>query len=322
MNATDRGRQWIFPAASLLVIVVILLVVNGLRGDTRTPLQRGVDWIASKQHEDGAWRGEEIGVLRPGPAMTAFVLYAMAPYRNVHPERVIKAARYLETQVTPEGSVGTSDYPTYATSLTILAFAELKRDVSRLVDYLKRAQHAETGGWAFGGNTAHRLDISTTRYALEALAAANVAPDDPVWEKARRFLDRCQNPDGGFRFTTVEGQDKNDGRSYGSATADGLRSLRAAGGSKERIFAAESWIKTHFTAERCPGFPPDHPRNWADGLLGYWLAAVRPFADKEAIAKVLIPRQRSDGSWRNPVDLMLENEPLLATTLAVLALAP
>jgi len=208
-----------------------------------------------------------------------------------------------------------------------------------MVDYLKRAQldegegwttsDPEYGGWAFGGPSqpkpnAHRLDISMTRFALEALRAAAVLADDPVWAKARRFLQTCQQKDGGFIFTPLTDQNKaGEGISYGSATADGLLSFDFAGGPGDRHEAARNWIRARFTAERCPGFPPDHPRPWADGLLGYWLASASRVGDKSQrmeIALVLTARQRPDGSWVNPSDLMLENEPLLSTTLAVLAL--
>ncbi len=350
MSAAEpsRGRQWIFPVVSLIAVFLMFVVIHLIRGDDPVPpLERGVQWLMARQHSDGAWRGEEIAVLRPGPAMTAFVLYAMT--RNVrarHSEQLNRAVRYLESQINAEGIVGMTadgpDYPNYATSLTVLSFVSLNKQdsVPRLVDYLKRAQldegegwssaDPEYGGWAFGGPpqpkpNAHRLDMSMTRFALEALAAAKVPPGDPAWSKARRFLATCQHDDGGFVFTPLAAQSKaGERRSYGTATADGLLSLRFAAGPKHRIEAAEAWIRSGFTAERCPGFPPDHPRPWADGLLGYWLAAASRLADapgRARIAQVLHARQRADGSWSNPADLMLENEPLLATALAVLALA-
>lgn len=334
----DRGRPFIFPAAALVGVVLIFVVIHLLQVEAPLPpLQRGVEWLAARQQPDGSWRGREIAVLRPGPAMTAFVLYTMTrlpPHiRTRYHDRLDRAARYLESQT------GEDDYPNYTKSLAVLSFVALDRrtSVPRLVDALKRAQLDESegwapsdpeyGGWAFGGPpqpkpNAHRLDLSMTRFALEALAAAQVPADDPVWAKARNFLQFCQNPDGGFIFTPLQGQSKAGERvSYGSATADGLLSLQFARGGQDRIESARAWIQKHFTAQRCPGFPPDHPRPWAEGLLGYWLAAVsRLPVDKSAIRGVLLARQQRDGSWVNPSDLMLENEPLLATALAVLAL--
>ena len=346
-DASSSRAHFIMPVAGLAVVVVAFVAVHFFRGEKpASPLQRGVAWLAAQQQPDGSWRGKEIAVLRPGPAMTAFVLYAMT--RSSQPryaESLDRAARYLESQINAEGIVGMTaegpDYPNYATSLTVLSFVALKKQdsVGRMVDYLRRAQldegegwttsDPEYGGWAFGGPPqpkpyAHRLDISMTRFALEALAAAAVLADDPVWSKARKFLQTCQQKDGGFIFTPLTAQNKaGEGVSYGSATADGILSFGCAGGPNHAYEAAETWIRTNFTTERCPGFPPDHPRPWADGLFGYWLASASRIVDRTKvrdIVRVLTARQRPDGSWVSSSDLMLENEPLLATALAVLAL--
>ena len=292
-------------------------------------------------------------MLRPGPAMTAFVLYTFTRLPNpVHAkvgEFIDRALHYLKGRINPDGIVGMEpsgpDYPNYATSLTVISFSTLKPEgweemVTRMVEYLKRSQLDETegwtpenpeyGGWGFGGPPrprpdAQRLDISMTRYAIQALFAARVPHDDPVWSKARRFVERRQNlDDGGYSFTPLSGQNKaGDRTSYGTATADGLLCLRFTRGSRERQDAALKWIESRFTIDRCPGFAPDHPRPWAAGLRGYWLAAATRFADpklKSRIAASVIALQRSDGSWANPEPIMLENEPLLATALAVRAL--
>jgi len=351
MTKSESGLHWIFPLGTLIVLVLIFVALHFLRTpEPATPLDRALIWIASRQNDDGSWHGEEIAVLRPGPAMTAFVLYAMTrlpePLRAQFGENIKRAVTYLEKCIDKDGMVGATsdgiDYPNYATSLTVLSFTALKKQdsVDRMVDYLKRAQldegegwttsDPEYGGWAFGGPSqpkpnAHRLDISMTRFALEGLAAARVPAEDVAWSKARRFLEGCQNKDGGFIFTPLTEQSKAGERvSYGSATADGLLCLRAAGASKERIDAAEQWIRSRFTAEHCPGFAANAQRPWAAGLLGYWLAASARSADasqRDWIRTVLISRQRSDGSWVNSTDVMLENEPLLATTLGVLALS-
>ncbi|HEY3227127.1 MAG TPA: prenyltransferase/squalene oxidase repeat-containing protein [Planctomycetota bacterium] len=366
----SRGSK---PGHGLLLFLVVAILIlayfaayglfPGMR-PSEIPLDRGTAWLARKQHLDGAWRGEEIAVLRPGPAMTAFVLYAFTrlpkPLRSHYADCMDRAVRYLEVHISPEGMVGMeptgSDYPNYATALTVLCFVALRpagweEPVARMVDYLKRAQldesegwepeNPEYGGWGFGGPPrpkpdAHRLDISSTRFALEALAAAQVPVEDPVWARARKFLAGCQNPegDGGFAFTPLADQNKAGAESdatgkvhlfgYGSATADGWLALRFAGADQDRYDRAMGWIRRHFSASQCPGFRPDAPRPWAQGLLGYWLAAaarVLSVEHRPRIRESIESRQRPDGSWVNDVDVMLENEPLLATALAVLAIS-
>jgi hypothetical protein len=46
-----------------------------------------------------------------------------------------------------------------------------------------------------------------------------------------------------------------------------------------------------------------------------------PRPPKEVIAEDLLGRQREDGSWANPVGATREDEPLIATSFALLALA-
>lgn len=335
-------------------VLILLIVVCRKARPQASPIERGAAWLAARQHSDGAWRGEEVAVLRPGPAMTAFVLYTLTRLPDrlyaMQGEPMHRAIRYLQARINPDGIVGMEpsgpDFPNYATSLTVMSFASLKPAgweamVNRMAEYLKRSQLDETegwtpddpeyGGWGFGGPPrprpdAQRLDISMTRFAIQALFAAGVPHDDPAWAKARRFVEGCQNrDDGGFSFTPLSGQNKAGERvSYGTATADGLLCLRFTRGSKERQDAALKWIESRFTIDRCPGFPSDHPRPWAAGLRGYWLATATRFAApnlKSRIAGSVAALQRPDGSWANPEPIMLENEPLLSTALAVLALA-
>ena len=71
----------------------------------------------------------------------------------------------------------------------------------------KRAD-AGYGAWGMGGEpriapNAGHIDMSMTRYVLQALAAAEISRDDPAWARARVFVERCQNPDGGYFFSIV-----------------------------------------------------------------------------------------------------------------------
>ena len=64
------------------------------------------------------------------------------------------------------------------------------------------------GAWGMGGERrrppeAGHVDLAMTRYVIEGLAAAGISASDPAIEKALVYLERCQNPDGGFFFSTV-----------------------------------------------------------------------------------------------------------------------
>jgi len=193
---------------------------------------------------------------------------------------------------------------------------------------------AAYGAWGMGGeprvapNSGH-VDLSMTRYVLQALSAAEVAPNDPLWARARVFVERSQNPDGGFIFSAVvlgankAGQDA-DGRyrSYGTATADGLLALLALGDKPDskRVRSARKWLVDHDRPDGAPGFTGEAQR-WTFGLRFYYAAvsaeALRP---SDALVSSLESSQLRDGSWRNPEKIVKEDDPLIATAFAVTAL--
>jgi hypothetical protein len=197
-------------------------------------------------------------------------------------------------------------------------------------------------------------NLSATVFALEALKAAGVT-DKPVREAALFFVRRCQNwavvdgfpepgtdhLDGGFHFIYDDpvrnkaGQVGDDGKrfhSYGSATADGARALALCGRTDGLyIDDARGWLKKNFRADRHPGSYAKgmeanrnavyfyYAMSAAKALREAGAAVDRPWADE--LGTELTRRQHRDGSWANPLDLVRENEPLVATSYAVVALA-
>jgi hypothetical protein len=202
-------------------------------------------------------------------------------------------------------------------------------------------------------------NLSATLFALEALKAAGVA-DKPRLEAALFFVRRCQNwsivpgnpdpgeehRDGGFHFIYDDpvrnkageftGTEGRAGRfnSYGSATADGARAL-ALCGKKEGPYIddARAWLKNFFSPARHPGAYAKATEPNRNAVYFYYCASVAKALRDGGIADVngkswaydlsyeLTRRQRRDGSWANPLDLVRENEPLVATCYAVSALA-
>ena len=93
-----------------------------------------------------------------------------------------------------------------------------------------------------------------------------------------------------------------------------------------------SWLVKRPSVELVPGFeglPPE--AGWQRGLRYYYFASLSrvlplfPRSEiaprREALVKQLLTLQAKDGSWVNESDRMRENDPLIATPLAVTALA-
>ena len=265
-------------------------------------LGRAVRWLWSQQSDDGGWHSKTYGLLRSGQSLTPFVLDALLSVPREE-SAVDKAFEFLKRNTNADGSLGLSDsaapdYPNYATGLAVRVAARLKRDGSRWIACLRAQQFTEENGWtrndpAFGAwgmggercrpPEAGHVDLAMTRYVLEGLAAAGIPPSDPAMEKALVYLDRCQNPDGGFFFSTVNLDTNKAGdingkyRSYGTTTCDGLLAMRAAGvvANDPRIARAEAWLKQNHLEERAPGFDIEPARmGWSDGLRFYYAAAI------------------------------------------------
>jgi squalene-hopene/tetraprenyl-beta-curcumene cyclase len=147
--------------------------------------------------------------------------------------------------------------------------------------------------------------------------------------------------DGGFYFSPIV-LGANKGReklsvagsyfcSYASATCDGILSLLATGAGQQdrRIKAAVNWLQEHPQIHYPAGVPQEHPEPWGEAIHFYHLA-VRgevssrldlPGSWRTDIVRELAARQAKDGSYQNKMSpLMKEDDPLLATTLAVQAL--
>jgi hypothetical protein len=121
-------------------------------------------------------------------------------------------------------------------------------------------------------------------------------------------------------------------RSYATTTCDGALALLAAGAPRDddRTQAALAWLKRNADLHTPAGIPPDHPEPWGEALFHYHLAARAevyalvgwPQGDRRRLVEILAEHQREDGSFQNEMStLQKEDDPLLATTMAVIALS-
>ena len=146
--------------------------------------------------------------------------------------------------------------------------------------------------------------------------------------------------DGGFYFSPIvlaankgrlqRAGDRSYVRSYATATCDGVMALLAAGvhPHEERILSARHWLEANPDWEYPAGIPKDYPEPWGDAVYFYHQAvraeAYRSLGIRGDWAERLIERLHThlqrDGSiinQRSP--LMKENDPILCSTLALIA---
>jgi squalene-hopene/tetraprenyl-beta-curcumene cyclase len=320
------------------------------------PLRKAAQYLWAQQSEDGGFHSTTYGLLRSGQSLTPFILVALldAPDgASLNPRRGIeRALAFIKANTKADGALGlmdnsAADYPNYATSLAVAAMVKARstgyeKVIEPMVAQLRAQQFSETngwtpqdapyGGWGMGGSIrrppeAGHVDLSMTRYVIEALRLSGVPASDAAMTKALAYLERSQNPDGGFYFSTVNpeinkaGQSGDGGfASYGTATADAVLALRAAGvlDGDPRVAKALKWLSDHHRPDRAPGFDKGTDRPWESGLRFYYAHVISQVLPHLPIE--LLP-QAGDGSFRNPNNLVKEDDPLIATTFAIYALA-
>jgi hypothetical protein len=347
--------------ACALALVALLTAACGVSRD-RTPdaaLRSACRYLWHEQAADGGWHSRTYGLLKSGQSLTPFVLNSLlqVPEQTCQAPAgaVDRAIAFLTRNTDSQGAVGKMDpllydYPNYATALTVMALRRAARpgwreSVGRLTTWLRTQQFTEAhgwqrddaayGGWGIGGEPRDapypgHVDLSMTRHVLQALAAAETPSNDPAFSRARVFVERCQNPDGGFFFSPVvvdankAGQEGSQYRSYGTTTADGILALLAMGTTldSERLCSARRWLAEHDRPDGAPGFIGPAYRRWTAGLRFYYAGAGTEASGRcsRELAANLIAVQRNDGSWRNPETLVKEDDPLIATAFALAAL--
>ena len=324
------------------------------RGE-RSSLRSATQYLWSQQAEDGGFHSTTYGLLRSGQSLTPFVLVALLGVPESESSApggaVDRALTFIKANTAVDGTLGlmdetAADYPNYATALAIRAVVKVRqpgyeKTIEPMVAQLRAqqfteangwtSQHSSYGGWGMGGPIhrppeAGHVDLSMTRYVLEALRLSGVPSSDPVMSRALIFLQRSQNPDGGFYFSPVNPEINKAGESggrfvsYGTATADGVLALRAAGVTDEdpRIKKAITWLKDHHQPDRATGFEDGTGQPWGLGLRFYYAHAISQVLPA---LPVELPQQSEDGSFRNSVNLVKEDDPLIATTFALYVMA-
>lgn len=345
------------------------VLASSVAAEARAALEKAAAWLVDQQSDDGSFGG----LKEFGATAMAVAALAQSPQANREPVRraIERGVQMLLDHQRPDGAFTMEEgrgLETYRTSLGILALSAVddqkySEEIARARDFLVMLQAGPASGADperdknfFGGfnyqEEKGRADLSNTQMALEALHAAGLPADSPVWNRAIVFLNRCQNRsesndtghagnDGGGIYAPNETKVQNgiitlpDGttiyQSYGSMTYALLKCFIFAGLPRDdaRVQAACNWIRNHYTVD-------ENPNMGAEGLYYYYAtmataldvygepAIVTPDGREnrwaEDLALKLVELQQPDGSWVNKADRWMEAIPVLATSYAVLAL--
>lgn len=236
---------------------------------------RAIAYLRSVQDPaTGSWGRPADG---PGhPAITGLVLqgFLKEPGVTDTDPAVAAGVKYLLQTQRPDGGFYEALLPSYNTAIALSGLAGVRNPAGvgeareHAVEFLKRLQygegakvfegmketatnvtgeHAYYGGWGYGNRG--RPDLSNTAFAVEALRNAGVPEDDPAFERALVFLQRCQmrgesndmayargSTQGGFVYSTSVNKDRiGAGQSFAGEVVESLTGADEPG--TEAVFA-------------------------------------------------------------------------------------
>lgn len=331
-----------------------------LVGRVDAAISSGYEYLLGRQERDGAWRSKLYPGYTDGESLSPLVIKALlyGPAGPEGQAAAARGLEFLASRLPPRPSKMT--FPVYSLSMAAIDLSrdsahQEVRDA--IITYLRGHQLTEQLGWkpedlSYGGwgeskepyrrppgdriDPSRSANLSVTLFALGALRLAGAPPDDPAIQKALVFVQRCQNfpGDGGFFFspTNLRQNKAGDKRSYGSMTADGLRALLRCGlsGDDPRVRAARGWVLEHYDPLKNSGEFPPGQEEMREALYFYYcwttahaLVESGPPAEGDwarPMCEELLRRQHPKGYWRNEQGRMTEDEPLVATPMALAAL--
>ena len=290
-----------------------------------------------------------------GLALTAFLHHPQNRYAEADHPFIQKSIRVLLAMQQPDGGIYNVEMqpalPNYNTSVSLMALSSTKNPeydmaIAKAQGFIKGLQVTDESDVYFGGigygsrESVH--DLSNMNIAIQALTESG--SDDPeVWDKAVKFLERCQNrsetndqdwagDDGGFIYAPDGESKAGEHQSYASMTYAGLLSFIYAKVDRDdpRVEAAVDWITKHFTVEENYGMEQQglfyNYHTMAKALKAYGEATI---VDAKGVshdwyrelAEKLIDEQTPDGFWVNENSRWMEQDPVLVTSYAVIALA-
>lgn len=301
-------------------------------------IDRGSRYLAA-QGDNGKFGAQG----KPDAGLTAMAIGGLiaAPVpRSKEVQSAIDAGvAWLISLQKPDGSIHDGKNANYTTSAVILALVrngnpEHKAAIQKARDWLIGLQVEETDGYSaddpyYGGigyGSGERPDLSNLQFALEALNASGLPKDDAAFQRALKFLQRCQNrsesndvripdgekvvvsgDDGGAAYLpgqSVAGTIEIEGgkkvpRSYGSMTYALLKGYIFAGLPKDdpRMKAAWGWISKNWTLDVNPGFQAGPDPTAAYQGLFYYFHTMAKALDLYG-SETVVDAQGKEHAWR------------------------
>jgi hypothetical protein len=274
---------------------------------------KGLEYLAGVQTASGAFGSgqysENISVV--SLCGVAMMSGGHMPSEGKYADQVDRALDFVMKNTSPSGFIclqrATSHGPMYDHGFGTLFLAEaygmtkrpeIREKLKKAVQLIIDTQNHE-GGWRYFPQRVTQADVSVTICQIMALRAARNAgisvPKNTV-DRCVDYVKKCQNADGGFRYTLSP-----PGNSQFPRSAAGVVTFHTAG-----IYEGKEVEKgLDYLMDFKPGNPNAGMRRDYHYFYGHYYAVQAMYQDGgkrweqwyPAVSSELLGRQRGDGSW-------------------------
>ncbi|MCA9017569.1 MAG: terpene cyclase/mutase family protein, partial [Planctomycetaceae bacterium] len=190
-------------------------------------IQRGLDYLAKQQTANGSFQTTEDGSTYPvsmtSLAGIAFLANGNTPSRGPYADQVRKATEYVLSQAQENGLIAAGSEngrPMYGHGFSLLFLssvfgmetdAKVRARIEKVVKngiQLTSSGQSALGGWIYtpGGGDEGSVTVTQMQGLRAAHNAGFTVPKGTI-QNAVRYLELCQTPEGGIRYSYHSGND-------------------------------------------------------------------------------------------------------------------
>jgi len=287
----------------------------GVTKEIQAAIDRGIDWLARNQGNDGCWRNSggygSYPAAMTGLAGMALIAGGHTPTRGKYYDQVRRAVAFLRKHADPNNGVisvpaeeGRGMYghgfatlflaSVYGMEEDVREQEKLKRVLDKAVSLIASAQ-SSAGGWIYtpDSNSDEGSVTVTQIQALRACRMAGIVVDKKTIDRAVDYIKKCQNSDGSIRYSLNSG---GDGRP--AITAAGVAVLYNAGMYDDQPFVDKA---VQYCKKQINVSVDNTGHHYYTHL--YWSQALyqrggQDWTDYYAKkTQWLLKQQKKDGSW-------------------------
>ncbi|WP_299464450.1 prenyltransferase/squalene oxidase repeat-containing protein [uncultured Gimesia sp.] len=228
-----NNQRWML----CMLCVVFLCTPLTVRGEEILPrhmtpatvksIQRGLDYLAKQQTAGGSFQTTQDGSTYPvsmtSLAGIAFLANGNTPSRGPYADQVRKATEYVLSQAQENGLIAAGSEngrPMYGHGFSLLFLssvfgmetdAKVRARIAKVVKdgiQLTSSGQSNLGGWIYtpGGGDEGSVTVTQMQGLRAAHDAGFTVPKSTI-QNAIKYLELCQTPEGGIRYSYHSGND-------------------------------------------------------------------------------------------------------------------